>query len=571
MERLQDPVTEWDVNKVHTWLSQIGYPTYELQLKEHGITGEILVHMDHEALKDIGIRSVGQRVSILKAIYNLKLQHNVPVELLDYVPPSAEFENEMSMVNGMPDIRKFENALQERDGLIAQLSREITRLSNDLSKLREELQPVFKFVAKENKPLPEPDWQNPVKGKYNSNSSKNLSVQVPGTNYSIRSSSFQNEGLSAPPSPRSPREGGSRALPQVTINDHSGEFKFMQNQNTGREAETFKAFRVSVEDPCYKVLPAALKKYKITDDWRQYALFICYGKEEKCLSYEEKPLLLFQKLKEQNLNPVFMLKNIKEIKSPFATAKEIINSLKASKAKRRTTLLNKELPPAPHEGNGEAGSSPSYNPSNFDGFIEDDQSEVTLVEGNGTAVAIYPYNPELEDELKILVGDVFNIKSKSGGWCFVEKEGREGWVPQNCLLETTVNGGDMMDSDSPLVGRGIALVDYHSRGGDELTMKKDDHLRIYKMDNYWLYCEINGVRGWAPSWYVRIDKPVADDVESEVDPTSPRRQNHNTSNNDSNGNTNNINGQQQSRAVHSPTRINHNDSSFSSPYEGFLI
>jgi hypothetical protein len=25
------------------------------------------------------------------------------------------------------------------------------------------------------------------------------------------------------------------------------------------------------------VLPAALKKYKIIDDWRQYAMFICFG------------------------------------------------------------------------------------------------------------------------------------------------------------------------------------------------------------------------------------------------------------------------------------------------------
>lgn len=36
-------------------------------------------------------------------------------------------------------------------------------------------------------------------------------------------------------------------------------------------------FKVSLDDPCSKVLPAALKKYRITDDWRMYALFICYG------------------------------------------------------------------------------------------------------------------------------------------------------------------------------------------------------------------------------------------------------------------------------------------------------
>lgn len=82
----------------------------------------------------------------------------------------------------------------------------------------------------------------------------------------------------------------------------------------------YRSFRVTVEDPCYKVLPAALKKYKINDDWRLYALFICYGNTERCLAYDEKPLLLFQKLKESNDNPVFMLRHIKDIKSPIAVA-----------------------------------------------------------------------------------------------------------------------------------------------------------------------------------------------------------------------------------------------------------
>jgi hypothetical protein len=38
-----------------------------------------------------------------------------------------------------------------------------------------------------------------------------------------------------------------------------------------------KSFRVTLDDPCFKVLPAALKKYKINDDWKLYALFICYA------------------------------------------------------------------------------------------------------------------------------------------------------------------------------------------------------------------------------------------------------------------------------------------------------
>ncbi|CAG8760490.1 10076_t:CDS:2, partial [Acaulospora morrowiae] len=297
-----------------------------------------------------------------------------------------------------------------------------------------------------------------------------------------------------------------------SINDPSGgTFKF----NTNREAESYKSFRVSLDDPCYKVLPAALKKYRITDDWRQYALFICYGgpdhPTERCLSYDEKPLLLFQKLKEANQNPVFTLKNIKDIKSPVSTAEEIISSLKPNR--RTTQFLNKDLPPAPNEYSNLPQPSNAYN-----SVIDEQYPEETLIEGNGTAVAIYPYVPALEDELNVTVGDVFKIKSKSGGWCFVEKDELTGWVPANFLLETNVNGSDMMDSDNPYVGRGVALIDYERNTDEELSMKKDDLLRIYKKQDYWLYCEINNERGWVPSWYVRIDKEVKemmDDDESE--------------------------------------------------------
>lgn len=48
-------------------------------------------------------------------------------------------------------------------------------------------------------------------------------------------------------------------------------------RSTSSADNPYRSFRVTLEDPCHKVLPAALKKYKINDDWRQYALFICYG------------------------------------------------------------------------------------------------------------------------------------------------------------------------------------------------------------------------------------------------------------------------------------------------------
>lgn len=80
------------------------------------------------------------------------------------------------------------------------------------------------------------------------------------------------------------------------------------NDPSGPSVEIFKSFRVSMEDPCHKVLPAALKKYNIHEDWRHYALYIVYGDQERCLGHEEKPLILFKQLAGDGQKPMFMLR-----------------------------------------------------------------------------------------------------------------------------------------------------------------------------------------------------------------------------------------------------------------------
>jgi protein STE50 len=74
--------------------------------------------------------------------------------------------------------------------------------------------------------------------------------------------------------------------------------------------EIFKSFKVGLEDPCYKVLPAALNKYNIQADWRQYALYIVYGDQERCVGLEEKPLALFKVLDREGKKPMFMLRKL---------------------------------------------------------------------------------------------------------------------------------------------------------------------------------------------------------------------------------------------------------------------
>jgi hypothetical protein len=54
---------------------------------DNGISGDILSLLDHEALKEVGVHSVGQRLTILKEVYYLKVAHGITIEPEHYVPP----------------------------------------------------------------------------------------------------------------------------------------------------------------------------------------------------------------------------------------------------------------------------------------------------------------------------------------------------------------------------------------------------------------------------------------------------------------------------------------------------
>jgi hypothetical protein len=101
----RESINDWDEEGVSAWLSEIGLPQYQEKIKgatlsglhpsirrsisiaAHSISGDILAVLDHEGLKEIGIHSVGQRLSILKEVYHLKVAQGIPIEASDYVPP----------------------------------------------------------------------------------------------------------------------------------------------------------------------------------------------------------------------------------------------------------------------------------------------------------------------------------------------------------------------------------------------------------------------------------------------------------------------------------------------------
>lgn len=53
---------------------------------DEAITGEALVALQHSDLKDLRVNSLGHRLKVLKAVYDMKLKHKVAMEADHYIP-----------------------------------------------------------------------------------------------------------------------------------------------------------------------------------------------------------------------------------------------------------------------------------------------------------------------------------------------------------------------------------------------------------------------------------------------------------------------------------------------------
>ncbi|CEG68813.1 hypothetical protein RMATCC62417_05002 [Rhizopus microsporus] len=274
-------VLSWDENKVIKWITAIGYSSFQRQFKEQGITGDVLVHLDHESLRDLSVSTVGQRMDLLKNIYQLKIQYKVPINEWDYIPPSVLYETDWLGQNGMADYRKIESAFQERDARIKKLIEDIGRMSNDINTLKEEITQL-------------------KQSKKDTNTTTSKLTSSKGHKTKDEEKKLINDG---------------------------GAIK-VYGDKMEQEIESSKNVRLLLDDPASKVICSALKKYNIASDWQQYALWIKYGPpdniQERALAYDEKPLRISQKLKDAKQNPMFVLKSVKDNK-PFTPPSSYTN------------------------------------------------------------------------------------------------------------------------------------------------------------------------------------------------------------------------------------------------------
>ncbi|KAF1982426.1 RA-domain-containing protein [Aulographum hederae CBS 113979] len=372
-------ITEWTTDHCADFVSSLGLEQYADMFVDEGITGDALVELGHADLQEMGIKSVGHRLTVLKNVYDIKVKQNVAIGPDHYIPLSAEAEAQDTAPT-QDDISRIIRIIKDRDERIRTAEAELQAMKEDLNKiseenrkLREDVLPVVRMAKNHNQPLPTPledtipdkgsglsrkfstkklflnsAPKNPSptirEGRITDSSSLDPSAAAMAASSHLSASMRDGSATSphAQPSPTSPaystaqgpnsgssaqsRRGAPDRTPDpgdpplsggsLTNGGSSSASTTPQPSNasttnggsSSNGVEIFKSFRVSIEDPCHKVLPVALKKYNITADWRQYALYIVHGDQERCLGLNERPLILFKQLDKEGRKPMFMLR-----------------------------------------------------------------------------------------------------------------------------------------------------------------------------------------------------------------------------------------------------------------------
>ncbi|QSL66095.1 hypothetical protein MERGE_000470 [Pneumocystis wakefieldiae] len=333
---LEKAITSWSVDEVIQWLKHINFSQYEKEFRENNISGDILIHLNHESLKEIGIMSTGHRLSFLKAIYRIKIDQNIPIEPEHFIPVSLEMEKLSEY--GKPEIRKTEEltqAILSYGKHLNEFEKEIKNLKKDLSKIQEDMAYIFKII-KDMKPLKKSDNELTHTGlSLKRFHEKPLQLKTIPTHSQISPIQLDSE-LDSPTFPTKTyinqlthniqdnlefemnRNNSKQVKSECTVTEES--VSPISSKKSHKSIEMFKSFRIKLNDSCRKVLLSALKEYKISSDWKEYALVLCYDNKERYIELNEKPLLLFQELQKDEKNPVFMLKQIRNpstLNQPF--------------------------------------------------------------------------------------------------------------------------------------------------------------------------------------------------------------------------------------------------------------
>lgn len=295
---------QWGPVEIEQWLTQLQFSHQVITVfTKHNITGETLPFVKDEHLKEMAL-SIDERIKIKLEINRLLI------------------DNGMSLNDGLSTqqlLDQVERALQRSlDGVVRELRDEMNKAKDDESMTN------GKFV----KPLPTPDKLSSPPfnlGSPTSQSKRGSTIQTstltstsaatmtPASASALSMSHGHSpvdsntlRGVDKRRSVRSPTLASNPSM--SSLSSHNGHSTAKQPQQP--VSEPLKQLRASTDDPCSKVLQAAMKRHHLNDDWRNYALVICYGDKERMLKLDEKPVQIFKELKEKGEHPAIMLRQV---------------------------------------------------------------------------------------------------------------------------------------------------------------------------------------------------------------------------------------------------------------------
>jgi hypothetical protein len=79
-------MTLWTADQVADWVAAQGLSQYADAFVDEAITGLALVEMQHNDFKEMGIMSVGHRLTLLRGVYDIKIKQDIPLDPDHYIP-----------------------------------------------------------------------------------------------------------------------------------------------------------------------------------------------------------------------------------------------------------------------------------------------------------------------------------------------------------------------------------------------------------------------------------------------------------------------------------------------------
>lgn len=283
---------EWGLVEIENWLTRLDFQHEVIsKFTSNNITGDLLPYLKDEHFKEMDFD--------LKDRIKLKIEINKLLSSQNYLDPNSFDSIKLVLTN-------INSLIQSSlDASTRTLNDEFFRLKDDFGRFQ--------------KPLPTPD-KNPS-SPFNLTSPTKNSKPSTGTNssFTISSPNDTHQTLQRKQSEsKHSKSNRSSALFSTNSNYASNSSLPSINSPTNSGAtlqqpvkpvsEPLKQLRASTDDPCSKILQAAMKRHKLNDDWRNYALVICYGDQERILELDEKPVQIFKELRENGKHPAIMLR-----------------------------------------------------------------------------------------------------------------------------------------------------------------------------------------------------------------------------------------------------------------------